>query len=494
MNAALPMWDELDMEKYTERDLLIRSLREAIADITISTTHVQTAYTRLHTLQQEYTNRLAIIRNDTLLLRLTPLKTLIPHLERAIATNTLPQGQNIHLEVVGDTIEIDRDILETLAGPLSQMLATCIDDLSFVQQDPQSAETPPTSSPQIWLHASSIGHDVTLEIGFSMTIQGGAIANIRNTIQDLNGTISSQRNNKGGISFVLHIPRSQGSLQGFLVRIGQQYLLAPISQIHRVDDMTNTRLDMTYHLEDLLGFTKDEPETRSAKTGLLPQLQPVLLLQRETSRKTIGIIVDEVIGEIELVVKPLLPFLQRPGILGSAVDGKGRILLVLDMYGLVRHYAYRDLQQENAEKNPVPSTPHRRQATILVADDSVFLRQSVLQTLHHEKYHVIEAKDGLEALEQLLDHTPDVFLLDIEMPNLNGYDVLSIMQLYPEFSHIKIIMLTSRSSEKHIQRARDLGAHAYLTKPVPQETLLGTVQRMLAQQEVKKTPETDPPE
>ncbi len=90
-----------------------------------------------------------------------------------------------------------------------------------------------------------------------------------------------------------------------------------------------------------------------------------------------------------------------------------------------------------------------------------------------------EARDGLEALELLMESTPDVFLLDVEMPNLNGYDLLNIMRLYPELASVKVVMLTARSGEKHIQRARELGAHAYLTKPCPPEALLETIQNLL---------------
>jgi chemosensory pili system protein ChpA (sensor histidine kinase/response regulator) len=97
----------------------------------------------------------------------------------------------------------------------------------------------------------------------------------------------------------------------------------------------------------------------------------------------------------------------------------------------------------------------------------------------HANYDVTEASDGMDALEKLLENTPDIFLLDIEMPNLNGYDLLNIVSLYPELAGMKIIMLTSRKSEKHRKRAFDLGAYAYLTKPCPLDELLETVQKAL---------------
>jgi CheY-like chemotaxis protein len=108
------------------------------------------------------------------------------------------------------------------------------------------------------------------------------------------------------------------------------------------------------------------------------------------------------------------------------------------------------------------------------------MRQSITMTLNYEGYDVLEAIDGVQALEQLAKENPDVLLLDIEMPNLNGYDVLNIIRTRQEFSGLHIVVLTSRSSEKHKRRARDLGAHAYLTKPCPQELLLQTITSLFA--------------
>jgi len=120
----------------------------------------------------------------------------------------------------------------------------------------------------------------------------------------------------------------------------------------------------------------------------------------------------------------------------------------------------------------------RTQRLVLIADDSTVLRKSLTQTLEHAHYVTSEARDGLEALDLLTQNPPDVFLLDMEMPNLNGYDLLSIIHIYPELSDVKIIMLTSRTNEKYKQRALELGAHAYLTKPCPQDVLLATIEKV----------------
>jgi chemosensory pili system protein ChpA (sensor histidine kinase/response regulator) len=461
--AGSLLWDELDIERYTEKDLLIRSLNEAIADVTTASTHVRTAFAHFNLILQSYMNRASMVRSDTLLLRLAPLSALMPRLQRAITMSALAQERLVQFEVTGDGIEIDQDILETLAGPLLQLVRTCLAD-TFSAAQAEDKQEPY----RIWLHAQSIGNEIALEIGFSMTVHGGALDEIREPVQRLNGTISSQRNAAGGISFHLQMPRSNGAAHCLLVRAGNERVIVPFSQVQRVGDGNLERCDILYHLSDLLGFSRERTP--------VPRIQPTLILAPGVSRLKVGVAVDEIVDEVELVVKQLADHLQRPGITGAAVDGRGKVLLMLDLPELIRHYTHHQpAPGTSASDEQVGARPPR----VLVADDSVYLRHSLLQMLKHEDYTVMEARDGMEALEQLLECTPDVFLLDVEMPNLNGYDLLSIMRLYPEMAGVKIVMLTSRSSEKHVQRALDMGAHVYLTKPCSHETLLNTIRELL---------------
>jgi chemosensory pili system protein ChpA (sensor histidine kinase/response regulator) len=460
-------WDELDLERYNERDLLIRSLREAVADMNLASSKVRTAFAHLNRVLSESVAQVSSVRNDILLLRLTPLSTLVPRLRQEMTMSALAQQQQIQFEVEGEATEVDQNILEALASPLVQLLRTCIADTA--------QETGEKQEPyRIWLHASGGGNEISLEIGFSMTVQGGAVEALREPIQRLNGSISLQRNTAGGVSFLLRLPRSHTTSHCLMVRVGQERIMVPFSQVQRISDMQRERIDMLYQLHDLLDFPPD-----STPPALL---RPVLIMPRSISRKVIGVAVDEIIGEIELVVKPLSPYLQRPGISGAAVDGGGYVLLMVDLPELISHYTlFLRTTDPSSRRSPTEMEEQQaRQPNILVADDSVFFRQSLLQMLKHASYNVTEARDGLEALEQLLEHTPDVLLLDIEMPDINGYDVLSVMHLYPELAAVKVVMLTSRSSEKHRQHARELGAHGYLTKPCPQEVLLATIEEMLA--------------
>lgn len=460
-------WDELDMERYSEKDTLIRSLNEAIADVTIASSRVQAAFTSLHVVQQEYMSRAALVHSDALVLRLAPLSALIPRLQRAITMSAMAQERQVQFEVTGEETEIDQSILEALTSPLLQLLRTCITD-TFSSQEGEAI----SQSSRVWLNANGIGNEITIEIGFSMAVQGGALEVIREPIQRLNGTFALQRNPSGGMSFFFRFPRSHGAARCLIVRSGNQYLLVPFSQVQQIKDSRQYQCDILYNLADLLGFARQSGR---------PQGQPVLVMSRSTAHRVVGMAVDEVVNEVELVVKPLKSYLQRPGISGTAIDGKGNVLLMLDLPELIRYYTLLKRQAPASPSLSHDQESRSAQPKILVADDSVSLRHSLLQTLRQANFSVAEARDGMEALEQLLEESiPDVFLLDIEMPNLNGYDLLNIMRLYPELASVKIIMLTSRSSEKHMQRAFELGADAYLIKPCPHDKLLATIQEMLA--------------
>jgi CheY-like chemotaxis protein len=192
--------------------------------------------------------------------------------------------------------------------------------------------------------------------------------------------------------------------------------------------------------------------------------------------------VDDILGEVKLLVKPLAPHLQRPGIAGVVIDAMGNILLVVDLPGLINHYEMQESTIKIAairKSGKQAQYPTQRRQSILIADDSVYIRKSLRQTLTYAGYQVREADDGMKTLERLLDDPPHALLLDIEMPNLSGYDVLSMMRVHPELARVKTIMLTSRSSEKHQERARELGAQAFLTKPCPQDLLLETLRSLL---------------
>ncbi|GAC1460416.1 MAG: hypothetical protein PVSMB2_20590 [Ktedonobacteraceae bacterium] len=454
-------WDELEIDRYSERDKTISALRDAIAQVTIANTHVQKAYAQLHEVTQDYVGRATDVHTHLHLLRLTPLSVLLPHLQHVVAT----YAPDALFEITGEATEVDQDILDTLVVPLSTLLRTCIFDAQY------TGEELGHKSHRIWFHAHALGNEVTLEIGFSMAVQGGALEKAQHSIQQLRGTIESQRNAEGSVSFFLRFPRSQGTVRGLLVRVGDQHVVLPFSQVQHVSDEQHQKTDIVYHLHKLLNFPdRSDPHRR---------VTPLIVLPQGRSRLVAGILVDEVVSDVTVIVKPLARYLQRPGVAGTVLDGKGHVLLLLDIPTLLKHYtvAYRHALPGDSDAIKV----QRTQRLALIADDSTLLRKSLASTLEQAHYAIVEACDGLEALDLLTQNPPDVFLLDMEMPNLSGYDLLSIMHIYPELSDVKIVMLSSRATEKYKQRALELGVHAYLTKPCPQDVLLKTIEGVLQQ-------------
>ncbi len=450
-------WDALELDSYSERDTTIAALRDAIAQVTIANTHVQRAYAQLYEVTQRYMQRATDVHTHLHLLRLTPLNILIPHLQHVLET----YAPDVLFEVTGEATEVDQDILDKLLMPLSTLLHTCI---VAIQQTGEGHE-----AQRIWFHANALGNEVTLEIGFSMAVQGGALETVQPMMQQVRGTIELQRNAEDSVSFFLRFPRSQGTVRGLLVRVGDQQVVLPFSQVQSVSDEQHQKTDIVYHLHKLLDFPY-EPDPQRRVT-------PLIILPQGRSRLVAGILVDEVVSDVTVIVKPLAPYLQRPGVAGTVLDGKGHVLLLLNIPALLKHYTMTRRHTLPGDSGAVKA--RRTQHLVLIADDSTLLRRSLTQTLEHAHYATSEACDGLEALDLLTHNPPDVFLLDMEMPNLNGYDLLSIMHIYPELSDVKIIMLTSRTPEKYKQRALELGAHAYLTKPCPRDVLLETIEGVL---------------
>lgn len=475
-------WDELEIDRFTESDVLAHSLGEAIADVATASAQLRTTIARLSRLTRQYIDQATNVRNDTLLLRLTPIGTLLTRIEHAIMMSPLAQQQRVLFDVEGAETEIDQDILAELQPPLLQLVRTCTAQ-SFAApaaedgDDGSDRAESGNALSRTWLYALAVGNEVTIEIGFSMMVGGRALNEVQEAIRRLNGSITARRNSLGGLSFHLRLPRSQGALQGFLVRTGSYRVVVPISQVQRIDNGKQLRSEPLYTLHtlhSLLGFPVEQTTVASVR--------PVLILASET--RPMAVQVDEIVEEVKLVVKPLAPHLRRPGIIGIAIDGRSTILLIVDLPELINHY---ELQESTIKVAAVrkgsihDQYPAQTRHSILIADDSVYIRKSLRQSLTYAGYQVREAADGMKTLEQLLDNPPDVLLLDVEMPNLNGYDVLSMMRVHPELARVKTIMLTSRSSEKHQALGRELGALAFLTKPCPQNVLLETLRSLLTQ-------------
>jgi chemosensory pili system protein ChpA (sensor histidine kinase/response regulator) len=224
-----------------------------------------------------------------------------------------------------------------------------------------------------------------------------------------------------------------------------------------------------YRFQPLGGLLAAAPPVLPESDAALP----VILIR--AGEHSAALLVDELVGSREIVVKPVGPQIASiRGISGATILGDGRIVLILDMGALVRS-EWR-LRGAGAEVQPQPDD----RVCALVVDDSITVRRVTQRLLKRNGMHVLTAKDGVDALSLLQDHVPDVILLDIEMPRMDGYELAAHVRKDPRLAEVPIIMITSRVGEKHRARAIELGVDDYLGKPYQESQLLDAIEPLVA--------------
>ena len=187
------------------------------------------------------------------------------------------------------------------------------------------------------------------------------------------------------------------------------------------------------------------------------------------------------LGSQEVIVKPVVPQLHAvPGISGATVLGDGRVVLVLELAALVRSLAAR--KEKPAEMIKLRTTQQQareEQLSVLVVDDSITMRKVTARFLERHEFQVTTAKDGLDAIALLEQKAPDLIIMDIEMPRMDGFEVLAAIQNQPLWRHLPVIMVTSRGGEKHRERAKNLGVNDYLVKPYQEDELIASIRKIL---------------
>jgi chemosensory pili system protein ChpA (sensor histidine kinase/response regulator) len=200
-------------------------------------------------------------------------------------------------------------------------------------------------------------------------------------------------------------------------------------------------------------------------------MQMPMLLSKSGQDK-IAVCVDQVLGSQEIVVKPVGPQVTSiPGVYGASILPDGGVIVILDLAPLVRHNANRS--DEVVEK--VAEAAVRSKQVVMVVDDSITMRKVTSRILERNNFEVILARDGLEAIEKMAEQVPDLVLLDIEMPRMDGYEVAQNMKSDERLMNVPIMMITSRTGDKHRQRALDLGVERYLGKPYQELELMRQV-------------------
>ncbi|HEV2237304.1 MAG TPA: response regulator, partial [Ktedonobacterales bacterium] len=526
-----PAWDRLELERFTELDQVPRGVAEALGDMGASLANLRAAMRRTEHLGQAQEALAAGIQQAVTEVRLVPLSEQIPLLQRAVRTLAAETGKQVSVAVRGETTEIDRDVSEALAGALTQLVRNAV--AHGIEPPEERVALGKPAEGRIWIHAYYTGDEANIEVGDDGhginpdQVMASALANgvidddtaaslspeqalnlifdqgvttvanataiaghgiggdeVAQTLLRLRGSIRVRSTMGQGTTFHIRVPISLSIVRALHVRVAGQGYAIPFAAVARSVLVPPAGPDgrpgplrlalgerevtvPLFSLAELLGYAY-EPAA------------PTTALVVELGRLNAALIVDDVLGVAEVVVRSLPPHLRRQAVRGASVSPDGDVLLLLDLPQLVGPALKRrraNLPSPARRLTPVPAARPR----ILIADDSVTIRRAVEAVLAREGYDVRSAPDGMAALQALLNEPLALLILDVEMPRLDGFELLSILRAHPEFAALRVVMLTSRATEKHRQYAESLGAHAYLVKPVTDDELLAVVRAQLGQ-------------
>jgi chemosensory pili system protein ChpA (sensor histidine kinase/response regulator) len=308
---------------------------------------------------------------------------------------------------------------------------------------------------------------------------------VRTKVLKLKGAVSVDSTPGRGAVFTIRLPMTLAIVRSLLVSVHGQTFAAPmqaVSQILRVEKSAIAKVaggDVMFHGGRVyslyrLGDALHLPKLRASDAAQ----EPVLIVY--TGTREVAVQVDKILSGREIVVKTLGAHLRRVhGLMGATFLGDGAIVPILNLAEL---FAGARGERAEAPVHPPAPRPAAHDCRVMIVDDSVSVRRVTSNIVKSQNWTPLQAKDGVDALEQLRStaRTPDVILLDVEMPRMNGYELLAALKEQENFRRIPVVMITSRAGDKHRSRALELGASEYLVKPFQPDGLLSLIRRLTA--------------
>jgi chemosensory pili system protein ChpA (sensor histidine kinase/response regulator) len=523
-DTADATFDPLELDRFSTLQQLSRALAESAADQTSLQTTLDDLTRQYETLLLQQSRVSSELQEGLMRTRMVPFDALVPRLRRVVRQASGELGKNAQLKLGNAQGELDRNVLERMTAPLEHMLRNAVAHGLEKPEKRKKAGKPEEGSISIAIRRE--GSEVVLEVrddgaglnreairkrgeerglirqdavlsnndldmlifepGFSTADEVSRLAGrgvgmdvVASEVRQLGGTIDIESKPGEGTRFTLRLPQTLAVTQAVFVRIGETSFAVPIASVRGVGRIPRAQLEQAdavyqyggedypvHDLGHLVGHATAKAEG---------QLQmPLLLIRAGDLRAAVS--VDHVIGNREIVVKPVGPQVASiPGIFGATIMGDGSVVVILDVAPLVRRQSV--LVHERPPVAPVAE--QRRVPMVMVVDDSVTMRKVTGRVLERNNFEVLTAKDGLDALEKMAEHVPDLMLLDIEMPRMDGYELATAMKADPRLRNVPIVMITSRTGEKHRQRAFDIGVNRYLGKPYQEPELLRNVFELL---------------
>jgi chemosensory pili system protein ChpA (sensor histidine kinase/response regulator) len=536
-------FDPLELDRFSMIQQLSRGLTESVTDLNDISRSMDTLVRETDAIMLQQSRINTDLQEGLMATRLLPFTGIVPRLERIVRQTASELGKQVEIAIHGDELELDRTILDRLVAPLEHMLRNAI--AHGIEPSGERLANGKAERGQLSLELTREGSEIVIDIrddgrgidvdkvrekalamqliapderisdeeltqliltsGFStadnisqLAGRGVGMDVVSNEIRSLKGRLTIQSQRGQGTHFMIRLPLTLSVIQSLLVRVQDEQYAVPLGSVN-----AGERLSVA-NIRQLLGSDNAEYEFNGEKYDFMPlsalldkplnlpgnlkQQLPLLLFRSGNQR--IALLVDDIISNREIVIKPVGRQLSTISALnGATILGDGQVVFILDIPTLIetsRNIEFRDdsaldLGRElNEWQDRLPRA--------MVVDDSITMRKASGNLLKRLGFDVVTARDGIDALSQLHEQQPDIILLDVEMPRMDGFEFASIVRNDDSFRHLPIIMITSRTGQKHRDRAVEIGVNAYLGKPYQEEELVKQMHHLLGRQNFPAPP------
>lgn len=528
-------FDPLEFDRFTRFQEVTRFLTESVHDISTiqQNLSVQLGEADAALMQQARMNR--ELQQNLLRVRMVPLHSIAERLYRVVRQAGRDLNKRAQLDIRNGELELDRGVLEKVVAPIEHLLRNAVAH-GLESPEARAAAGKPEFG-EIRIDARHEGNEMVLTIkddgaglnlnrirekalalnllsagvepsdsqlaqmifipGFSTAEQITEVAGrgvgmdvVKNEIASLGGRIDINSETGRGVTFSIYLPLTLAVTQAVIVSANRQEYALPATTVEQVQELKPDHLAAAmqahaiewrgnryplFYLPHLLGQTDAIHEVQRFNT--------VVLMKSGTSHA--ALLVDAVAGTREIVVKNIGPQLARlTGIAGATVRGDGKIMLILNPVPLAVRALNTPMDAPMPAQPKIAPVQEAPQAPmVLVVDDSLTVRKITSRLMSREGYRVDTAKDGVDALEKMQDLVPDIVLLDVEMPRMDGFELARVMRNDAKLKQVPIIMITSRTADKHRNHALEIGVNVYLGKPYQEAVLLDHITQLLGQKE-----------
>jgi chemosensory pili system protein ChpA (sensor histidine kinase/response regulator) len=529
-------FDPLEMDRYSRMQELSRTLAESISDLSSLQGTMDGAVSESDTLLLQQSRITTEVQQGLMGTLMVPFSRQVQRLLRVVRQTAQENGRQAEAQFEGVEAELDRHVLERITAPLEHLLRNAV--VHGIEDPAERALAGKPVVGLIKLRLSREGAQLLVELsddgrgldfaairhkaiergmmvaeaqlsdddlarfifepGFStakrLTQDAGrgiGMDVVASEVKQLAGTLELRSEVGKGTRFLLRLPLTLAVSQALLVATGPEAFAIPLPSIEGIARVPRAELSdyvrddgplfayggrgyRVRHLGDYIGVPHaPDPDARTY-TAILVRLGEGL----GAAERRVALIVDVLHGTREIVSKAVGPQVSSvAGVAGATILADGRVVLILDVAALVAERSRRALLAEAAGRAESAAAEEKAD-TIMVVDDSITMRRVAERLLSRNGYRVVTAKDGLDAIAMLQTETPAIVLLDIEMPRADGFEVAAFIRNNARLAAVPIIMITSRSGEKHRERARVLGVDRYLIKPYQEDQLLAEVKDM----------------